>query len=199
MSASDLADKIACAELVQAWGFARDQGRWQDLLDIFHPGGQIHVSWFKGPYPDFVERCRQNFGGGSRAKHLLWPARVLLNGDRATTETNVAILVRQTIEGVPTDLTSYARFLDRLERRGGTWRMVERTCVYEQDRLDPVEPSPAFAALMSGADSAKYPQQYRYMGYRIAAAGRALAEPVHYDGRAETEALKQRYADWLKG
>ena len=36
------ADKTACAELVQAWGFARDQGRWADLLDIFHPGGIIH-------------------------------------------------------------------------------------------------------------------------------------------------------------
>ena len=31
------------------------------------------------------------------------------------------------------------------------------------------------------------------------AQGWALAEPVHYDGRAETEALKARYTDWLKG
>jgi hypothetical protein len=33
----------------------------------------------------------------------------------------------------------------------------------------------------------------------VAAAGRTLAEPVHYDGRAETEALKRRYAEWLSG
>ena len=37
------------------------------------------------------------------------------------------------------------------------------------------------------------------MAYRVHAAGRSLAEPVHYDGRAETEALKARYAAWLKG
>ena len=37
------------------------------------------------------------------------------------------------------------------------------------------------------------------MAYRVHAAGRSLAEPVHYDGRAETEALKARYAEWLKG
>ena len=77
--------------------------------------------------------------------------------------------------------------------------MVERACVYEQDRLDPVEPSPKFDKLMQSADAAKYPAAYRYMGYRVGAAGRALAEPVHYDGRAETEALKKRYADWLAG
>jgi len=111
----------------------------------------------------------------------------------------VAILVRQTIEGVAVDLTSYGRFLDRLERRSGDWRIVERATVYEKDRLDPVEPSAAFAALIANANAAKYPAPYRYMAYRIHAAGRSLAEPVHYDGRPETEALRARYREWLRG
>jgi len=194
----DHADKSACAELVQAWGFARDQGRWDDLAAIFHPGGEIAVSWFRGPYTEFVAHCRRNYGSGILAKHLLWPARVTVNGARAVSETNVAILVRQTIEGVATDLTSHGRFLDRLEKRSD-WRMVERATVYEKDRLDPVEPSAAFDKLMAGADAAKYPVPYRYMGYRVHAAGRTLAEPVHYDGRPETEELKRRYAAWLNG
>jgi hypothetical protein len=195
----DSADKLACAEVIQAWGFARDQGRWDDLLDTFHPDGRIHVSWFRGAFPDFVERCRQSHGTGARSKHLIWPARVQASGGRALGETNVAILVRQAIGGVEVDLTSTARFLDRLERRDGRWRILERTACYERDRLDPVEPSPAFAALMQGADAAKYPMPYRYMAYRIVAAGRGLAEPVHYDGRPETEALKAQYAAWLSG
>jgi hypothetical protein len=195
----DATDKLACAELVQAWGFARDQGRWDDLLAIFHPDGTIAVSWFRGPYPEFVAHCKRNFGQGTLAKHQLWPARVTLNGGRALAETSVAILVRQTIDGVAVDLTSYGRFLDRIERRGGVWRMVERAALYEKDRLDPVEPSPAFAAMLTAADAAKYPAPYRYMAYRVQAAGRALAEPVHFDGRPETEALKARYAAWLNG
>ena len=194
----DAADKTACAELVQAWGFARDQGRWADLTDIFHPDGRIHVSWFMGAYADFVERCRQNHGR-TKSKHLLWPARVTMNGSRALSECNVAILVRQTIDGIEVDLTSYARFVDRIEQRDGRWRIAERATIYEQDRLDPVLPSPAFDALMQGADTARFPPPYRYMGDRVEAAGRSLAEPVHYDGRAETEALKARYAAWLTG
>jgi hypothetical protein len=195
----DIEGKLACAELIQAWGFARDQARWDDLLAIFHPGGEIAVSWFRGPYTEFVAHCQRNHGRGSVAKHLLWPARISLNGHRATSETNVAILVRQTIDGVATDLTSYGRFLDRIEKRNGQWRMVERATLYEKDRLDPVEPSPAFAALMAKSDAAKYPAPYRYMAYRVAAAGRSLAEPVHYDGRNETGELKARYAEWLAG
>jgi hypothetical protein len=184
---------------VQAWGLARDQARWDDLAAIFHPGGEIAVSWFRGPYPEFVAHCRRNHGTGTLAKHLLWPARVTVGGARALSETNVAILVRQVIAGVAVDLTSHGRFLDRLERRAGDWRMVERATVYEKDRLDPVEPSAAFDELMAGGDAAKYPAPYRYMAFRVHAAGRALAEPVHYDGRAETEDLKRRYAEWLKG
>ncbi|MBM3528842.1 MAG: nuclear transport factor 2 family protein [Alphaproteobacteria bacterium] len=195
----DIADKLACSELVQAWGFARDQGKWDDLLAIFHPGGEIAVSWFRGPYPEFVAHCRNNFGKGTLAKHQLWPVRVTLNGSRALAETSVAILVRQTIDGIAVDLTSQGRFLDRIEKRDGAWRMVERAALYEKDRLDPVEPSPAFAAMLAKADTAKFPAPYRYMAYRVEAAGRTLAEPVHYDGRAETEALKVRYAEWLKG
>jgi hypothetical protein len=37
------------------------------------------------------------------------------------------------------------------------------------------------------------------MAYRVLAAGRTLASPVHYDGLPETEALKARYDAWLVG
>jgi hypothetical protein len=191
------ADKQACAELIQAWGLYRDQGRWAELLATFVPEGEIAVSWFRGRVSDFVERCRHNAAAGtSRAKHLLWPSVVRVAGDRAVAETNVAILVRQSIDGVPVDLTSYARFLDRLERRD-RWLLVERATVYEQDRLDPVQPSEAFVALMKAADVARYPAAYRYMAYRVIAAGRSLAEPVLSDGASETDALYARYNAWL--
>ena len=57
-------------------------------------------------------------------------------GERALAETNIVILVRQKIGGVLADMTSYARFLDRLERSSGAWLIVERTAIYERDRLD---------------------------------------------------------------
>jgi hypothetical protein len=193
------ADKQACAEVIQAWGLYRDQGRWDDLLGTFTPDGEIAVSWFRGRFPDFVERCKQNAAARtSQAKHLLWPSVVHVTGDRAVAETNVAILVRQTIEGVLVDLTSYGRFLDRLQRRE-RWLIVERVTIYEHDRLDPVQPSQAFTAMMQGADVAKYPAAYRYMAYRVVAAGRSLAEPVHSDGTVETDALYARYNAWRQG
>ena len=193
-----LAHKQDIAELLQSWGHHRDQGRWPELLATFAPDGEIAVSWFRGRFVDFVERCRQSFAAGNRSKHLIWPPVVRLNGQRAVAEGNIAILVRQAIDGVLVDLTSYGRFFDRLEHRD-RWVVVERAAIYEQDRLDPVAPSDAFEAMMKSADVARFPAAYRYMAFRVLAAGRSLAEPVHCDGTAETAALKARYNSWLEG
>jgi SnoaL-like protein len=190
-------DKLACAEVIQTWGFCRDQSRWSELLDTFTPDGTITVSWFSGPFTQFVERCKAAVGAGQHSKHHIWPSIIRVNDDRATAETSIVIHVRQAISGAPIDISSHARFLDRLERRGGRWAIRERVAIYERDRLDPVEPSPAFEALFEDTDFASYPEQYRYMAARLKAAGRALAPVIHRDGAPETAELYARYADWL--
>jgi SnoaL-like domain len=195
----DLDDKHACAELIQTWGLCRDQGKWPQLLSTFTADGQIAVSWFSGDFPEFVERCRKSFESGQRSKHQIFPSVVRVEGDRALAETNIVILVRQKIEGVLADLTSYARFLDRLECRGGRWAISERAAIYERDRLDPVEPSEAFGKLFKSTDLSIYPEAYRYMAARLIAAGRALAPMVHRDGSPHTEQLYLRYETWLAG
>ncbi len=195
----DLNDKYACAELIQAWGFYRDQGKWPELLATFVPEGQISISWFSGSFRDFVDRCQRSFDAGQRSKHHIFPSMVRVAGERATAETNIVILVRQKIGGVPVDMTSYARFLDRLERRGGRWAILERTAIYERDRLDPVEPSEAFDQLFKASDLSIYPEPYRYMAARLTAAGRALAPVVYRDGGPETTELYARYDAWLEG
>jgi hypothetical protein len=187
------ADKSACADVILAWGLYRDQRKWPELLATFHPDGEIAVSWFRGPFTAFVERCKQ----GGPSKHLIFPPIVRVNGERAVAETSIAILVRQEIGGVAVDMTSRARLLDRLERRHAQWRILERAAIYEQDRLDPVTPSEAFDTMMREAGIAGYPEPYRYMALRLAAVGRPLAMPVHYDGLAETTQLYRRYDCWL--
>jgi hypothetical protein len=197
----DLADKFACAELIQSWGICRDQGKWKELRGTFTPDGHISVSWFRGAFEQFVERCRANFAAGHGwSRHHLFPANVTLNGDRAMAETSVIIRVRQKFSGIDVDLTSCSRFLDRLERHDGGWLIAERAAIYERDRLDPVEPSPEFDALFKDAQTSHYPEHYRYMAFRLAhAPGRTLASVIYRDGGPETADLYARFAGWLAG
>ena len=200
-NATSLADKIACAELIQNWGVYRDQGKWKELRGTFTPDGHISISWFRGPFEQFVERCRASFGAShSWSRHHLFAPVIKLAGDRAVAETSVIIRVRQPFNGIAVDLTSCSRFLDRVERHPGGWLIAERAAIYERDRLDPVEPSAAFDELFKTANTAQYPEQYRYMAFRLAhAEGRSLAPVIYRDGGTETADLYARFSAWLAG
>jgi hypothetical protein len=197
----DFADKFAIAELIQAWGVYRDQGRWPELRSTFTPDGHISISWFRGPFEQFVERCHANAASGQVwSRHHLFTPAVKLNKDRATAETPVIIRVRQKFKDVPVDLTSNSRFLDRLERHAGGWLIAERAAIYERDRIDPVEPSPEYDNLFLAGGAARFPEQYRYMAFRLAhSEGRALAPIIYRDGGEETADLYARFSDWLDG
>jgi hypothetical protein len=197
----EYADKFAIAELINAWGLYRDQGKWKELRGTFTADGHISVSWFRGPFEQFVERCRASHGAGHTwSRHHLSAPVIKVDKDRAIAETSVIIRVRQKFSGVEVDLTSCSRFLDRIERHDGAWLIAERAAIYERDRLDPVEPSPAFDALFEAAETSRYPEQYRYMAFRIAhAEGRALAPVVYRDGGTETADLYARFSAWLAG
>lgn len=200
-STSSLADKIACAGLIQNWGVFRDQGRWKELRGTFTPDGHISVSWFRGPFELFVDHCRASYGvHNSWSRHHLFPPTIKFAGERAVAETSVIIRVRQPFNGIAVDMTSCSRFLDRIERHADGWLIAERAAIYERDRLDPVEPSAAFDELFKAANTAQYPEQYRYMAFRLAhAPGRSLASVIYRDGGPETADLYARYSGWLDG
>ena len=141
-------DQHACADVIMSWGLYRDQRRWPELLSTFHPDGEIAVSWFRGPFAEFVEHCKR----GGPSKHLIMAPLVRVNGARATAETSDRHHRAAGDRRLAVDMTSRARFLDRLERRDGGWKILERAAVYEQDRLDPVVPSEGFAHMMREAD-----------------------------------------------
>src|ERR1700679_2934856 len=99
----DIADKFAIAELIQAWGLYRDQGKWKELRGTFTPDGHISVSWFRGSFEQFVERCRASAGSGSGhtwSRHHLSAPVIKVDKDRAVAETGVIIRVRQKFSGV---------------------------------------------------------------------------------------------------
>ncbi len=200
-SGNAIADKFAIAELIQAWGSYRDQGKWRELRATFTPDGYISISWFRGPFEQFVERCRANSAAGhSWSRHHLFASSIKLNGERAVAETSVIIRVRQKFKDVPVDLTSCSRFLDRVERHAGSWLIAERAAIYERDRLDPVEPSPEYDKLFLAGGAARFPEQYRYMAFRLAhAPGRRLASVIYGDGGPETAELYARFSEWLAG
>lgn len=195
-----LSDKTEIADLIQKWGLCRDQARWEELLAFFAPGGTISVSWFSGPATDFIARATKMFDPTRTrniTKHQLWPSLVQVNGDRAVAETSVAINARQTFDGLTVDNTSYARFHDKLVRTDGVWGIQARIAIYEKDRMDAVDDPEAFAAFMKATDFSGVPTEFKFIGYRIVATGRQIADDVHLDATDRVRDLYAAGEAWL--
>lgn len=176
----------------------RDQGRWDELRDLFHDEASIHVSWYSGGIDDFIERSRK-MKGASGTRHLIGGSRVRISGDRAIADTDVTIIARTKVGGVEADVTSWLRFFDRFERRQDRiWRVLSRTGVYEKDRLDPLAPSLKFSLLYRIARFHRLPKSCRHLAAGLVRNGHRLADPI-IEARSQAEAeLWQGATLWLE-
>lgn len=192
-------DITQIAQLCQAWGLYRDQGRWDELAQTFTADGTITVTWFDGRFADFIAASQaQHQPRSPRVKHQIALPVVAVRGNRAVSEGNVQIMGRfAAAPGVVVDYTSHARFLDRLERDRDGWRIARRIAIYEKDRLDAVTPGPAFDAFMRETDFSAVPEPYRYLGHRLLTSGRSLHDGIPCDGTPEAARALAEAQDWL--
>jgi hypothetical protein len=167
------------------------------LRDLFHPQATIAISWYRGPIEGFIKASRSL---ASPTKHWLGAPRIQVRGERALSEVDVAIMVRSKVGALEIDVTSYARFLDRFVLcEDGCWRIVERTGIYEKDRIDPVQPSLIFWLVYRFARFARFPEEYRHLAFGLKHQGLQLADRVVVAHSRDEAALKADAATWLAG
>lgn len=186
------------ADLVNNWAFYRDQEAWGELDGSFHGGGTISLSWFDGPHKDFVA-ASQYLAKNNLAllKHYLGVPRIRVNGDRALSEVNVTIMVRVETPAGEIDTTSYARFVDRIEKRGGAWKILKRTAVYEKDRADPVDMAVLPEEFFAGLE--RYPAELRFLAASLDKGGIELSKATVLDKSPQLAALHAEGDAWLSG
>lgn len=185
------------AALINDWGFFRDQGRWQELLNVFHPDGHISISWIDAPYAEFVAVSKLAAQRSLLSvKHQLGVPRIQVRSERALSEVNVTILVRGRTCGMEVDTTSHCRFIDQVERREGRWKIVRRTGIYERDRADPVS-APALPERLF-EELSEYPKELRFLARAFKEIGVDWVKSVIRDGSPEMHALYAAAVCWLQ-
>lgn len=158
-----LVDKLKIREVVEAWVIYRDSGDWDRFATVWHPDAWMTATWFQGPAREFIKASREAFDRGVNILHQLggWCCEVA--GNRAISQTKMAILQRGVVEGVLCDVVCWGRFYDFFERRDGCWGIVRRQPIYEKDRLDPVDPSAELHLDSELLNS--FPEGYRHLAY----------------------------------
>jgi hypothetical protein len=187
----------AIKQLVENWAVWRDAGDWERFRTVWHDDGRMMATWFQGSADDFIRVSREGFERGARILHFLGGSSVEVAGDRAVAQTKMTITQRALVHDVECDAVCTGRFYDFLERRDGRWGLVLRQPIYEQDRLDPVDPA-ARVELDRGVLE-RFPLGYRHLAYLQEQLGFAVKSDMPGLVGPEVESLYASGARWLAG
>jgi len=125
---TNLEDRQQITDLIIAW-LHRDLAHWEQLRDLFHPDGEVEVTWFEGKASDFVDGSMRMGASDLSTKHLISTPVVTFNGNKAIVETNAVIVADNAKLGL--GCSSHNRFYDLAEKRDGKWKLVKRQSIYD--------------------------------------------------------------------
>jgi len=161
---TNLQDRMDIADLMTGW-IHRDLAQWNDLRTLFHPDGEIEVTWFEGKASDFVDASMRMGASDLRTKHLITSPVVAFNGCKAVVETNVVIIGENLKLGL--GCAGHSRFYDLVEKRGGVWKIVKRQCIYDMGSFT----FPIGIVDIDKAIVARYPSAYAPLAYLLEKSG----------------------------
>ncbi len=193
----DTLDKFAIMEVVQAWAVARDSGDWERLRATVHPEATMTATWYHGNFDGFIRNAQESWAKGARSMHVLGGTMVTLAGGRAIAQTRMTIMSRGKADGVDVDVACTGRFYDFFERRQGIWRIAERRCIYEKDRMDPVVPGAKLT--LDPARLGRFPTGYQHLAYMQSQRGTEVNPALPTAQGEILDALVARGEKWLAG
>jgi hypothetical protein len=189
-------DELEIRRLVENWVVWRDAGEWDRFRTVWHDDGRMMATWFQGPCDDFIRVSREGFERGVRILHFLGGTSVEIAGARAVSQTKMTITQRAEVDGVECDVVCTGRFVDFLERRD-RWGIVLRQPIYEQDRINPIDP--ASAPDLDRALLESFPVGYRHLAYLQTRNGFTVKPDMPGLVGPEVDALYASCEKWLSG
>ena len=123
------------------------------IRGAYWPEAEVDYGSYKGNAHIFAELVVGALGQQYElTRHALSNTLVEINGDSARSET--CVHAGHLLIGAEEELLFYGRYLDRLEKREGQWKMIHRQVVMDWSKRHPVQDerdSEAFGDLAKGA------------------------------------------------
>ncbi|MCO5397802.1 nuclear transport factor 2 family protein [Ralstonia soli] len=142
-----LADQLAIQDLMARYARHVDRRQWTALREIYHPDATDDHGGYVGPIDGFIEWVSRRHEAVDESMHFLGNCLVEFgNNDTALVETYFCAYLRlgpqagsenamlSSSTGAGThgrDVAVRGRYVDRVERRNGVWRIAKRVTVFE--------------------------------------------------------------------
>jgi len=216
----DAADITSISQLIMLERESRDQQRWETMRECFHEDALIRISWITGNADEFVNGSIDMAKRGMPAKHRLGPILVRLSADRAVAAADRAVAalgadravaalgadralatlggvidIPVKVGGIDAQLSSYARFFYKAERRGGQWKLSGFDAAYVRDEL--VATVPGQILSIEPGDLVRFRKSYQMLCYVLSENGYSVNGNLAGDDRPETvRALETELFSW---
>ena len=138
-----LLDKQDIQEALMRYSRGIDRADVAVLASAFHPDARVEM----GPTvfesgPEAASRLIELAASARSSSHFLGNILIRLDGDSAFSETYFVASVAIDQDGQTSLRARGGRYLDRLERRAGQWRIADRTVVEDWARTDVLPDGP---------------------------------------------------------
>ena len=137
-----VADRIAIQDCLVRYCRGIDRGDADLVRSAYWPDSYDDHGGYKGNGYEFADHAIPSLNKNySATHHTILNSSIDLQGDVAHGETYVqAYHVSKPVEGRPRTVFLFAgRYVDRLTKRDGVWKIAHRVVVYDFDRVDPID------------------------------------------------------------
>lgn len=124
-------DKQAIHDVCMYYCRAVDRMDESLLMRVFHDDATVEYGLYDGPASGFVDNIFVTLSGLERTYHCVGNELVTIDGNVANGEIYVIAYMSSKSEGALTDGLVIGRYLDRYERRDGTWKIAHRKFVMD--------------------------------------------------------------------
>lgn len=139
-----LIDRLEIRDVIARYARAVDRLDLAGIREVYHPDAYDDHGDYKGGVDGFIEFVQKRTGGAPQVMHFLGQSLIEFAGDdvaivetyfmTAHTLGPAAQKEYGTAGSGPVQISMFGRYVDRMERRGGPWKIARRIVVFEATR-----------------------------------------------------------------
>ncbi len=132
MTIEEVIDREQIRDCLMRYSRAIDRRDPELLRGVYWPGASDDHVVFKGPVEEFIPWCMAQMESMPLVMHTLGNILIQVTGAEARVETYFQAYHRiDDGKKPPYDMVLGGRYLDKMSRRDGEWRIAERRCSFD--------------------------------------------------------------------
>lgn len=141
MTLDALIDAAAIKDLHLRYCRGVDRLDWDLVRSCYHPDATDDHGSYSGGVDGFIAWASVGLLRFASTMHFTGNQLVEIDGNTAWAEHYAVVYHRRAAgpDGPAADLIANVRYVDRVERRAGEWRIAERVVVVDSNKVDPIE------------------------------------------------------------